>query len=162
MRTTTATVNETTTAQQQHNNRTTTTGQQQHNRTTEQQQQDNNSITGQQDNRTIRQQQDTYVCTYSTQLMQWLHTLTMHVHPTTPHLSGQCLARHLPSIQHQGMLSKGQLRGANEAAAGSLHRVTAVHICVDQVLVVGHKHMLQRGEPAVVVTDGHTWCVRCI
>ena len=138
--------NRTTTAQQQDNN-STTTGQQQHNRTT-----------GQQNNKTTTG----HICTYSTQLMQWLHTLTMHVHPTTPHLSSQCLARHLPSIQHQGMLSKGQLRGANEAAAGSLHRVPAVHIRVDQVLVVGHKHMLQRGEPAVVVTDGHNWCVRCI
>ena len=52
-------------------------------------------------------------------------------------------------MQHQGVLSKRQLRGANEAADGPLHSVTAVHIRVDLVLIKGHKHMLQRTEPTV-------------
>ena len=52
-------------------------------------------------------------------------------------------------MQHQGVLSEGELRGANEAAGRPLHCVTAVHVCVDQVLVKRYKHVLQGAEPVM-------------
>ena len=87
---------------------------------------------------------------HTTQHMQQPYcTCTYVCTPTALHLASQGLAGHFPGMQHQGVLSKRQLRGANEAAGGPLHRVTAVHIRVDLVLIKGHKHMLQRTEPTV-------------